>query len=395
MIADEPTTALDVTVQAQILELLTRLVRDTGMGLILITHDMGVVAETADRVLVMQRGRAVETASVHTLFAAPSNPYTRQLLAAVPRLDKRSGDRAEGAAIMPRREPLIVVERVSKSFYTRVGLFRSGLQTHALDAVSFYLDTGETLALVGESGSGKSTLGRAVARLTDIDRGSIRIAGQDISMLSGAALRKARSHTQMIFQDPYSSLDPRFSIGRTIAEPMRIRGVSGAEARERTALLLDRVGLAADIYDRFPHEFSGGQRQRIAIARALATDPSALVADEPTSALDVSIQARVLELLRELKAERSLALLFISHDLAVVRTVADRVAVMRAGRILETGPTEAVLADPHHRYTRALIASAPIPDPARRSGRRRLEAQTFDAPIGPLREVSPGHWVAA
>jgi ABC-type glutathione transport system ATPase component len=389
VIADEPTTALDVTIQAEILDLMRRLVDETGMGLILITHDMGVVAEMADKVVVMRHGRAVETAPVAQLFAAPADPYTKALLAAVPRLD--AGGVEPGATL---DQPLVVATNVRKTYRTRASLFGKQMEARALDDVSVTISRGETLALVGESGSGKSTLGRAITRLAPIDSGAIRIDGQDIAALKGQALRKARARAQMIFQDPYSSLDPRFSIGATVAEPMIIQGAARADARERMTRLLTRVGLTPDMAPRYPHEFSGGQRQRIAIARALATDPDVLVADEPTSALDVSIQAQILDLLADLKAERRLALLLISHDLAVVRQVADRVAVMRQGRIVETGPTAAVLADPQHAYTQVLLASAPVADPTRRRGRIAPNAEP-SPPSGPLQEVAPGHWVAA
>ncbi len=389
MIADEPTTALDVTIQAEILDLMRQLVSETNMGLILITHDMGVVAEMADRAVVMREGRSVETASVTDLFAAPRETYTKALLAAVPRLDT-----GPVAALRDPTAPLVDVRAVRKTFRTRTGLFGKSVNTQALDDISITVGTGETLALVGESGSGKSTLGRAITRLAGFDSGQILVGGQDISKLSGAELRAARRRTQMIFQDPYSSLDPRFQVGATVGEAMTIQGLARGEVRSRTAALLERVGLRAEVASRYPHEFSGGQRQRIAIARALATEPKVLVADEPTSALDVSIQAQILDLLAELKAERNLTMLFISHDLAVVRQIADRVAVMRRGRIVETGPTAIVLSEPAHSYTQTLLTSAPVPDPARRRGRIAPVGSRTDA-AGPLQEVAPGHWVAA
>ena len=365
LIADEPTTALDVTIQAQILTLLKQLVADTGMGLLFITHDMGVVAQMADRVLVMKDGQAIETAPVKQLFAAPQQSYTKALLAAVPRID----DAGQG---QPTQSGTSVLElqQVSKQFRsTARRLFTKRSSTQALERVDLTLHQGEVLAIVGESGSGKSTLGRAVTRLESIDGGSIEVNGINISRLRGAALRTARAGTQMIFQDPYSSLDPRFTVARTIAEPMIIHGKSKADARNRTNELLEQVGLGRDAGGRYPHEFSGGQRQRIAIARALATDPGILVADEPTSALDVSVQAQILELLSQLKAQRNLSMLFISHDLAVVNQIADRVAVMQKGRIVEIGYTQQVLKNPQQAYTQELIQSAPIPDPNRRQGR--------------------------
>ncbi|MEO1493140.1 MAG: ABC transporter ATP-binding protein [Pseudomonadota bacterium] len=389
MIADEPTTALDVTIQAEILGLMRRLVDETGMGLILITHDMGVVAEMADKVVVMRNGQSVETAPVVDLFQAPKDPYTKALLAAVPRLDTGPAPQTGESG-----RHLVEVRVVSKTFSTRSGLFGKPVETRALDDVSLTVGSGETLALVGESGSGKSTLGRAIARLATIDAGEIYVDGRDVGMLKGRDLRAARGRTQMIFQDPYSSLDPRFSIGATVGEPMTIQGTPRSEVRAQTNALLSRVGLGPEVASWYPHEFSGGQRQRIAIARALATGPEVLVADEPTSALDVSIQAQILDLLAELKVERDLALLFISHDLAVVRQIADRVAVMRRGRVVETGPTELVLSDPGHPYTRMLLDSAPVPDPARRRG-RIAPVRTGANPTGSLQEIAPGHWVAA
>ncbi|MEM9148409.1 MAG: ABC transporter ATP-binding protein [Pseudomonadota bacterium] len=389
MIADEPTTALDVSVQSGILQLMRQLVDETGMGLILITHDMGVVAEMADKVVVMRHGKSVETAPVAQLFGAPENRYTKALLAAVPRLDSQAEAPTQSVPA-----PLMEARNLRKTFRIRSGLFGKPIETRALDDVSIAVGAGEALALVGESGSGKSTFGRAITRLVSIDAGELLVDGQNISALEGRELRAARARAQMIFQDPYSSLDPRFSIGATVDEPMVIRGKTRAEARDRTEGLLRRVGLEPDLAARYPHEFSGGQRQRIAIARALATDPDLLVADEPTSALDVSIQAQILELLSELKVDRSLALLFISHDLAVVRQIADRVAVMRRGRIVETGQTADVLSQPRHSYTRMLLDAAPVPDPNRRRG-MIAPAPDMTGEDGPLHEVAPGHWVAA
>ncbi|MBT9290934.1 ABC transporter ATP-binding protein [Prosthecodimorpha staleyi] len=390
LIADEPTTALDVTVQAQILDLLRDLTRETGTALMLVTHDMGVVAEMADRVLVMRHGVGVEQADVRRLFAAPAQPYTRRLLAAVPRSDTVPSE----AAAPVGGPPLLVTRDLSKSFGSG-RLFGRGTPKRALDGVGFSLGRGEILAVVGESGSGKSTLGRAVARLIDVDAGSITFDGQDLVRLSGGALRRKRAGIQMIFQDPYASLDPRFTIGRTIAEPMLIHGhANRAEAPGRAEALLERVRLERGMAGRYPHEFSGGQRQRVAIARALAAEPQVIIADEPTSALDVSVQAQILDLLADLRARDGLSFLFISHDLAVVRRIADRVAVMRAGRILEIGPTEAVLQAPAHVYTRALLSAAPVPDPLQRE-RPRLRLPGAGYPAGPLVEISPSHWVAS
>ncbi|WP_102224903.1 ABC transporter ATP-binding protein [Acidimangrovimonas sediminis] len=383
LIADEPTTALDVTVQAQILGLMRDLVRETGTSMILITHDMGVVAEMADRVMVMRHGRIVEAADTASLFARPTQPYTRDLLAAVPRID---GDTPAPGPARKTAPPVLRLDTITKSF---------GGARPALAAVSLQIAPGEILGLVGESGSGKSTLGRAAARLTEVDGGTVTLEGRDITRLRGSRLREVRAGVQMIFQDPYSSLDPRLRIGRTIAEPLAIHaGLRGRLARARTGELLAQVGLDPEMADRFPHEFSGGQRQRIAIARALAAKPRLIIADEPTSALDVSVQAQVLDLLGRLSVERELAFLFISHDLSVVRKMARRVAVMRAGRLLEIGPTAEVLGDPRHAYTRALIAAAPIPDPAQRDRLTRA-APPGEYPDGPLRQVGQDHWVAA
>jgi ABC-type glutathione transport system ATPase component len=392
LIADEPTTALDVTIQAQILDLMRKLIAETGTSLILITHDMGVVAEEADRVIVMRNGHVVEEADTVTLFSTPRRAYTAALLAAVPRI---VGDSACVQSEQPAASPVAEAEHVTKAFDLSSGFFGRRRTTRALDDVSLAVRSGEALGLVGESGSGKSTLGRAIARLTDIDQGKIRIEGEDVLALTGRPLRRVRAKVQLIFQDPYASLDPRFTIGRTVAEPIIIRGeVPRREAMERAAELLERVALDPSMISRYPHEFSGGQRQRVAIARALAAEPKIIIADEPTSALDVSIQAGIIELLGQLRDTQGISLLFISHDLAVVRRVASRVAVMRSGRVLEIGPTNVVLKAPGHIYTKALLSSAPVPDPARR-GRIRITAPEDAYPAGPLVEVSPGHWVAA
>lgn len=390
IIADEPTTALDVTVQAQILDLLTDLVEETNIGLLLITHDMGVVAETADRVLVMKHGKGVEEAPVRELFANPKAAYTKALLAAAPRLDADIAgpqERADADA------PILEVRNLKKSFSKKNGFWRSRATTRALNNVSLSVRQGETLAIVGESGSGKSTLARAITRLLTVDSGNVMVNGQDFLSLNGDALRAARSDIQMIFQDPYSSLDPRFKIGRAIGEPIRIHNkIESSQTRQQVSALLEQVGLSPDMAERYPHEFSGGQRQRIAISRALACSPKILVADEPTSALDVSIQAQVLDLLLRLKRELDLTMLFISHDLAVVGKISDRVAVMRGGQILELGPTAQILHHPQHPYTIALLSAAPSPDPER-SYKLRAELPLLEN-AGPMQEFRPGHWVA-
>jgi ABC-type glutathione transport system ATPase component len=390
LIADEPTTALDVTVQAQILDLLRDLVRAAGASLLLITHDMGVVAEMADRVAVMRHGRIVETRAVRDLFDSPSQAYTCALLAAVPHLDGPGppllSDRRKPSA------PALRLERISKS-YPSGGLFRSRDCAKAVAEVSLSVMPGETLALVGESGSGKSTLGRAAARLVDVDEGRVIVDGEDLTRVTGRRLRAARSRVQMIFQDPFASLDPRFTLLASIAEPMLVRGLADrGDAPGKAMALMERVGLSSALADRLPHELSGGQRQRISIARALAVEPKIIVADEPTSALDVSVQAQVLTLLAELQEERGLAFLFITHDLAIVRRIAHRVAVMRGGALLELGSADAVLRNPRHPYTQALLAAAPVLDPT-----RRRQARPTATPLGPaaaLSEFAPGHWVA-
>jgi len=361
LIADEPTTALDVTTQAQILELLARLNRERDLATILITHDLGVVAEVADRVLVMHEGRVVERGSLDDVFYAPKDPYTRKLLGAVLRLDRPPAPR-------PQREhaPLLEVSGLVKHFRRGRGLRRDreAERTRAVDGVSFAIERGETLGLVGESGSGKSTLCRAVLQLIPPSSGSIRFEGHEIAGLSRRRLRPLRSQMQMVFQDPFASLNPRKRVGQIVAEPLRLQGeASGAELRRNAGELLERVGLEASHYNRYPHEFSGGQRQRIGIARALALRPKLIVADEPVSALDVSVRTQILELLAELRDELGLAYLFVAHDIGVIRHVSDRIAVMHGGRIVEQGSAEQVCERPGDPYTRSLLAAVPIPDP--------------------------------
>jgi ABC-type glutathione transport system ATPase component len=377
LIADEPTTALDVTVQAQILDLMRNLTRQTGTSLLLITHDMGVVAEMADQVAVMRQGRIVETDRVGHLFAHPHAAYTRDLLAAVPRMDAPVRTDAPPAS----DTPAISFSSIGRSFGGG-GFLKRGPIHRALDAIFLSVGPAETVALVGESGSGKSTLGRIGARLDLNHEGSVQVGSTDVTALRGGALRRARGKVQIVFQDPFASLDPRFTAGRTLAEPLALHGgLSGAALRAEAARLLDRVRLSASMIDRLPHEFSGGQRQRIAIARALAAAPKVIVADEPTSALDVSVQSAVLDLLREIQDETGVAYLFITHDLAVVRAVAHRVAVMKAGSIVEVGSVAQVMDAPEHPYTKALLAAAPVPDPARRAGRLSGPAQGVSAEL--------------
>ncbi|ASJ72783.1 ABC transporter ATP-binding protein [Granulosicoccus antarcticus] len=362
LIADEPTTALDVTVQAEILDLISKLQERTGTAVIMITHDMGVVAEIADRVIVMRAGKSVETSPVKQLFAQPSTDYTRTLLAAVPRLGTALNARITNPAAS--QATVVEVNDLSVRFPVRGGLFNRVQQNvHAVENVSLSINAGETLALVGESGSGKSTIGKALMSLLPF-KGEIRINGRATRGLSRQSLRAVRRDVQMIFQDPYASLDPRMPVGDQVAEPLLIHALaSGSELTDRVAWLFQRVGLPLDAMRRHPHEFSGGQRQRICIARALALNPKVIVADECVSALDVSVQAQVLELLRELQEEQGLSYLFISHDMAVVEQVSDRVAVLYAGQVVESGPTATVLGNPGHAYTQRLLSAVPIPDP--------------------------------
>jgi peptide/nickel transport system ATP-binding protein len=423
LIADEPTTALDVTIQAQILELLKELQREEGMSILFITHDMGVVAEIADRTVVMYGGQAVETDATARIFAAPSHPYTRALLAAVPRLGSMAGrprpmrfpivDKVTGTSdepdetpdtVSPAERPLLEVAGLTTRFPIRSGLFgKVSGRVHAVENVSFTLRAGETLALVGESGCGKSTTGRSILKLTEPDSGTVLIDGQDVLAMNGRTLRDFRKQMQIVFQDPFASLNPRMSVGTAIAAPLLANGLAtAAQARDKVADLLVRVGLAADMATRFPHEFSGGQRQRICIARALALGPKLIVADEAVSALDVSVKAQVVNLMLDLQASMGLAYLFISHDIAVVERMSHRVAVMYLGEIVEIGPRASVFDNPQHPYTRKLMAAVPVPDPARRGTRREaandeirspVRAPDYQPPRRQYREVSPGHVV--
>ena len=380
LIADEPTTALDVTVQAGILDLLRSLTRDEGVAVLLITHDMAVVADVADDVAVMRHGRIVERAAVREIFQRPRHEYTRELLAAVPRLDslrqedpfaavaRESEAPAKGAA-----EPVVAVEGLNV-------VYRNGRRTvHAVHDASLTIVPGEVLGLVGESGSGKSTIAGTLTGLVPIASGSVRIDGVEVAGARRRDLLPVRRSTGVVYQNPASSLNPRRTVGASIAEPMLIHGGFDPPARRaRVRELLEAVRLPAAMAERYPHEMSGGQRQRVAIARALALDPRLVIADEPTSALDVSVQAVVLDLLRALQAELGFACLFVSHDLAVVDSIAARTVVLSAGRVVESGPTEQVLARPREDYTRRLVMAVPVPDPAvqaaRRERRRALKA---------------------
>ncbi|KGC46083.1 dipeptide ABC transporter ATP-binding protein [Burkholderia pseudomallei] len=452
LIADEPTTALDVTIQAQILQLIRGLQDEMDMGVIFITHDMGVVAEVADRVLVMYRGEKVEEGACDAIFAAPSHPYTKALLAAVPRLgsmrgtdapakfpllrfDPAAGDAARESvlfvdsdaaaasaastastasaaptacarpAIDAGAPPLLRVRELVTRFPVKSGVFgRVSQYVHAVERVSFELRAGETLALVGESGCGKSTTGRSLLRLVERVSGSIEFEGREIGALKGRELQALRRNIQFIFQDPFASLNPRLTVGFSIMEPLLVHGVaSGRQAQARVDWLLERVGLPADAARRYPHEFSGGQRQRIAIARALALNPKVVVADESVSALDVSVQAQIVNLMLDLQRELGVAYLFISHDMAVVERISHRVAVMYLGQIVEIGPRRAVFETPRHPYTKKLMSAVPIADPARRHAPRTLPADELPSPIralgdepdvAPLVAVGPAHFVA-
>lgn len=368
LVADEPTTALDVTVQAEILALLDRIRHRTGMGILLITHNMGVAAQHADRVVVMRHGSVVETGSVHSLFDTPEHPYTRALLAAVPRL--------------PESSPVTVVKESggdSVLDFDSVSVTYPGHHGtpafSALKDVSLTLRRGEVLGLVGESGSGKTTLGRVATGLVPTSDGRVLFDGHDLHSVPARELRALRRNIAVVQQDPAASLDPKLTIGASIREPLDVhREGTPAERRQRVAELLDAVRLPAYLADRFPHQLSGGQRQRVALARALALRPTLIVADEPTSALDVSLQAEVLELFTDLRRELGFACLFISHDLAVVHRVADRVAVLQSGSVVETGPVETVFSSPREPYTRALIDAVPDPDPVLRADRSTVPA---------------------
>ncbi|WLB56226.1 ABC transporter ATP-binding protein [Bradyrhizobium japonicum] len=423
LIADEPTTALDVTIQAQILELLKELQQEEGMSILFITHDMGVVAEIADRTVVMYGGQAVETDATARIFAAPSHPYTSALLAAVPRLGSMGGrtrpmrfpivDKVTGTSDEPAEtpdtvsmaeRPLLEVANLTTRFPIHSGLFgKISGRVHAVENISFTLRAGETLALVGESGCGKSTTGRSILKLTEPDSGTVLVDGQDVLAMNARTLRDFRKQMQIVFQDPFASLNPRMSVGTAIAAPLQANGLATAsQARDKVADLLVRVGLTADMAARFPHEFSGGQRQRICIARALALGPKLIVADEAVSALDVSVKAQVVNLMLDLQASMGLAYLFISHDIAVVERMSHRVAVMYLGEIVETGPRAALFGNPQHPYTKKLMTAVPVPDPSRRGTKREtsndeirspVRAPDYQPPVRQYREVSPGHVV--
>jgi len=419
LIADEPTTALDVTIQAQILQLIRELQHEMDMGVIFITHDMGVVAEVADRVMVMRKGDVVEHNDVQGLFKAPQHPYTQALMAAVPRLgamrgttlparfpllSDSKGKTSEPAAVPAKDEVVLSVRGLVTRFDVRGGVFaRIKKRVHAVEQVSFDLHAGETLALVGESGCGKTSTGRSLLRLAKTTRGTIAFEGKPVSQDDPASLLALRRNMQFVFQDPFASLNPRMRVGECVKEPMLIHRLhSGAAADRRAAELFERVGLDASMMRRWPHEFSGGQRQRICIARALSVDPKVLIADESVSALDVSIQAQIVNLLIDLQRDLGVSYLFISHDMAVVERISHRVAVMYLGQIVEIGPRQAIFENPQHAYTRKLMQAVPIADPAARR-RAALELSELPSParavgdepvVQPLVQVGDGHFVA-
>ncbi|MEM6439950.1 MAG: ABC transporter ATP-binding protein [Pseudomonadota bacterium] len=408
MIADEPTTALDVTTQAQVLDLIKQLQAEMGLSVILVTHDLGVVANMADRVVVMRKGRVVEAGSCADILTRPGHGYTRALIAAAPEIPEDAAvDRGAVA------DPIFWARDLSKTYEGRRSGFGAPLPAvKAVRQVRIAVGRGETMAVVGESGSGKSTIAKLMLRAEEPDAGAqVGYRGADgreldVMALSGAALKAFRSKVQIVFQDPYASLSPRMAVMDILTEPLRVHGWGDDRSRrERAAELMRRVGLSPDHLGRFPHAFSGGQRQRISIARALALQPELLVCDEPTSALDVSVQAQVLDLLKELRDEMGLSYLFISHDLTVVADLADRVAVMRRGRIVEQGPASLLFNDPRHPYTQALIAASPEPDMDRRLDLKAVAAgagapETWPEPYRyegenapDLLEVEPGHFV--
>lgn len=419
LIADEPTTALDVTIQAEILGLLLRLKRERGLTILFITHDMSVVAQMADRVVVMKEGGIIEHRDVNDIFFDPKAVYTKQLLAAVPKIGDMRGKaapemfRIPGEQTKTRRNyiarqkcaaPILSVRHLSTRFPIRTGLFRRvTANVHAVQDVSFDLAAAETLSLIGESGCGKSTTARSLMRLIEPSDGKVIVNGTDILSLNTIELRRSRRNMQMIFQDPFASLNPYLRLWRQVGEPISNFGLAqGSELHDRVAHLFDRVGLPRSFLKRFPHELSGGQRQRVSVARALAAEPKLIVADEAVSALDVSVQAQVLNLLMELQADYGLSYLFISHDMAVVERVSHRVGVMYLGRIVEIGSRADVLENPIHSYTRSLLNGVPIADPSRRNIREERAFMPLSAPVfadgyEPIKslyeEVSPGHLV--
>ena len=416
LIADEPTTALDVTIQAEILALIDRLKRETGTAVMFITHDMAVVAQMADRVVVMYRGNKVEEGDVDQIFNTPQHEYTKSLLAAVPKLGEMTGrplpepmrlfgdTQAATTPIEDGSQPLLSVRNLTTRFPVKGGMLRRTVaQVHAVEDVSFDLAKGQTLSLVGESGCGKSTAGRSILRLVEPTSGYVQLEDKDVLSLGSNDLREARQDMQMIFQDPFASLNPQMQLMDQVAEPLRNFGTNSAsDIKARVEMLFDRVQLPKSFLRRYPHELSGGQRQRIAIARALALNPKLIIADEAVSALDVSVQAQVLNLMMELQADLGLSNLFISHDMAVVERVSHRVGVMYLGRIVEIGSRQQVFENPQHPYTQALMKAVPIADPKKRKSEKDLNFKPIPSPIHNLsykpepsvyREVATGHLV--
>ena len=425
LIADEPTTALDVTVQAQVLDIMDELKDETGAAIALITHDMGVVARMADRVEVMRHGEYVEGGDVYAIFDTPSHAYTKMLLDAMPRIDQP--DKAGHAALpayqdRPGAGPLLEAQDVRVTFPVKVGggLLPKTKPLRAVDGVSFDLRAGETIGVVGESGCGKSTLARAVLRLVPASAGSVSWIGRDLLSLNRREMRDAREDLQIVFQDPLASLNPRMTIGASIAEPMLTfrKSMTGREREAEVKAMMDRVGLDPNMINRYPHELSGGQNQRVGIARAMILKPKLVICDEAVSALDVSIQAQIIDLLIGLQRDFDLSMMFISHDLSVVREISHRVMVLYLGRVAELADRQAIYDDARHPYTRALISAVPIPDPTIEKNRERLKlsgdlpspldsraplrfmkSKLVDDPDGEqyrpkLIEVAPGHWVA-
>ena len=416
LIADEPTTALDVTIQAEILALMDRLKRETGTAVMFITHDMAVVAQMADRVVVMFRGNKVEEGPVASIFENPQHPYTKALLAAVPKLGEMTGKSfpepmkllgRDASAIRPipgTDEVLLSVKNLTTRFPVKGGFFRRTVaNVHAVEDLSFSINKGQTLSLVGESGCGKSTAGRSILRLVEPMAGQVMLGDKDIMALDQKGLRKARLDMQMIFQDPFASLNPQMQLADQVAEPIHnYATLKGQAVADRVAMLFDRVELPRSFMRRFPHELSGGQRQRVAIARALALNPKLIIADEAVSALDVSVQAQVLNLMMELQSDMGISFLFISHDMAVVERVSHHVGVMYLGRIVELGPRASVFENPQHPYTQALMKAVPIADPRKRKDEKDLNFKPIPSPIHPVgyeaepsvyREVAPGHMI--
>ena len=421
LIADEPTTALDVTVQAEILDLMAELQRETGAAMVLITHDMGVIARLADRVCVMKDGAYVEEGASAQIFAAPRTDYTRALLDAIPRLDREGRGGRPILAPAALDAPVVVEGRdVKVSFPIRQGWFGAPRMLRAVDGVSFQVRQGETLGVVGESGSGKSTLARAVLNLIPATEGAVTLMGRDITHAQREEMRAARRDLQIVFQDPLASLDPRVTIGDSIAEPLQVfrRDLTRAERDAEVAAMMAKVELDPNLINRYPHELSGGQNQRVGIARAMILKPRLVICDEAVSALDVSIRAQIIDLLIALQKEMGLAMIFISHDLAVVREISHRVLVLYLGRVVELADRDRIYRAPQHPYTKALLSAAPIPDPGVERTRKRVKLvgeppSPMDAraalrflpsrlPVDPnapilapeLKEIAPGHLVA-